>query len=97
AHSLSVFFCKELSSRVNLGTSEGRARLIRQAAPLLAQINAPIFGFMLMKRVAELVGMDPKQLVAILQSGKESRSVVSRTKISRPLSVTPYRRLIQIL
>ncbi len=97
AHSLSVFFCKELSSRVNLGTSEGRARLIRQAAPLLAQINAPIFGFMLMKRVAELVGMDPKQLVAILQSGKKSRSVVSRTKISRPLSVTPYRRLIQIL
>lgn len=98
AHALSVFFCKELSSRVNLGTSEGRARLIQQAEPLLAQINAPVFGFMLMKRVSELAGMDPGQLAAILKSGKKNQlAVPPRVNVSRPLSVTPYRRLIQIL
>ena len=97
AHPLSVFFCAELSSRVNLGTSEGRARLVQQAEPLLTQINAPVFGFMLMKRIAELAGMDPNQLAVFLKSGKKNRPAVSRADISRPLSITLYRRLIRIL
>ena len=94
AEPLSVFFCNELSSRVNLGTSEGRARLIRQAGPLLAQISAPVFGFMLMKRISELTGVGQNQLAAFLKTGKKNRSP---TEAPRPLSVTPYRRLIQIL
>lgn len=97
AHPLSDFFCKELSGRVNLGTSEGRARLVRQAEALLAQINAPVFGFMLMKRISELVGMDQNRLAAFLKSGKKNPPPVSRADVPRPLSVTPYRRLIQIL
>jgi len=94
AQPLSVFFCNELSGRVNLGTSEGRARLVQQAGPLLAQINAPVFGFMLMKRISELTGVGQGQLAAFLKTGKKNRSP---TETSRPLSVTPYRRLIQIL
>ncbi|MXS85582.1 DNA primase [Nitrosomonas sp. HPC101] len=97
AQPLSDFFCKELSGRVNLGTSEGRARLVRQAEPLLAQINAPVFGFMLMKRISELVGMDQSQLAVFLKSGKKNPPSVSHVDVPRPLSVTPYRRLIQIL
>lgn len=97
AQPLSVFFCNELSSRTNLGTSEGRARLIQQAGALLAQINAPILGFMLMKRISELAGVDQGQLAAFLKVGKKSRSSVTRPEVSRPLSVTPCRRLVQIL
>lgn len=97
AQPLSVFFCNELSGRVNLGTSEGRARLVQQAGPLLAQINAPVFGFMLMKRISELTGVDQDQLVTFLKTGKKSRFFTPRLEVSRPLSVTPYRRLIQIL
>ncbi|SFU67210.1 DNA primase [Nitrosomonas eutropha] len=97
AQLLSVFFCKELSSRVNLGTSEGRARLVQQAEPLLVQINAPVFGFMLMKRISELAGVDQNQLIAFLKPGKKNQPSTSRSSVSRPLSVTPYRRLIQIL
>jgi len=94
---LSVFFCNGLSARVNIGTSEGRARLIQLAGPLLAQINAPIFGFMLMKRVSELAGVDQNQLATFLKTGKKNRPSAQRSEVSRPLSVTPYRRLIQIL
>lgn len=94
---LSVFFCNGLSTRVNIGTSEGRARLIQLAGPLLAQINAPIFGFMLMRRVSELAGVDQNQLATFLKTGKKDRPSVRRSEVSRPLSVTPYRRLIQIL
>lgn len=97
AQPLSVFFCNELSGRVNLGTSEGRARLVQQAGPLLAQIDAPVFGFMLMKRISELTGVGQNQLVAFLKTGKKNRSSTLRPEASRPLSVTPYRRLIQIL
>lgn len=97
AQPLSVLFCNELSSRVNLGTSEGRARLIQQAGPLLAQINAPVLRFMLMKRISELAGVDQGQLAIFLKTGGKNQSSVSRPEVSRPLSVTPYRRLIQIL
>ena len=97
AQPLSVFFCNELSGRVNLGTSEGRARLVQQAGPLLAQINAPVFGFMLTKRISELTGVGQNQLAAFLKTGKKNRSSTLRPEASRPLSVTPYRRLIQIL
>lgn len=97
AQPLSVFFCNELSGRVNLGTSEGRARLVQRAGPLLAQINAPVFGFMLTKRISELTGVGQNQLAAFLKTGKKNRSSTLRPEASRPLSVTPYRRLIQIL
>lgn len=97
AQPLSVFFCNELSGRVNLSTSEGRARLVQQAGPLLAQINAPVFGFMLMKRISELTGVGQNQLVTFLKTGKKNRFSTPHPEVSRPLSVTPYRRLIQIL
>lgn len=97
AQSLSVFLCNELASRVNLGTSEGRARLIQQAGPLLSQINAPVFAFMLMKRISELAGVDQNYLTMFLKSKKKNLSSLSRSEISRSLTVTPYRRLIQIL
>lgn len=55
---LSVYFTRELCREVNLTTPEGKADLIRQAAPLLAQIAAPALGFIIKKRLAELAGVD---------------------------------------
>lgn len=100
AQPLSVFLCEELSNRVNLNISEGRAQLIQQAKPLLAQINAPIFGLMLVKRIAELARIDPQQLIALLKTDQRNQLPLSGARVknmSRSLSVTPYRRLIQIL
>jgi DNA primase len=96
---LSVFLCKELSNGVNLSTSEGRTRLIQQARPLLVQINAPVFRLMLVKHIAELAGIDQNQLITLLKTGRKNQPSLphSHANVSRPLSVTPYRRLIQIL
>ncbi|MFO7580707.1 MAG: DNA primase [Nitrosomonas halophila] len=97
---LSLFLCNELSRRVNLGTSEGRARLVQQAGPLLSQITAPVFAYMLMKRLSELAGIEPSQLAVFLKFKHKNLSPAApprRPAVSRPLSVTPCRRLIQIL
>ncbi|WP_028537116.1 DNA primase [Paludibacterium yongneupense] len=55
---LSSYFTRELTRRVELDTPEGKADLIRQSAPLLAQIGAPALGFIIKKRLAELAGVD---------------------------------------
>jgi DNA primase len=55
---LSTYFTRELTRRVELDTPEGKADLIRQSAPLLAQIGAPALGFIIKKRLAELAGVD---------------------------------------
>lgn len=55
---LSAYFTRELTSHVDMSTPEGRADLIRQAKPLLEQIAAPTLGYIIKKRLAELVSMD---------------------------------------
>ncbi|MDN0077391.1 DNA primase [Crenobacter sp. SG2303] len=54
---LSAYFVRELTRRADMNTPEGRADLIRQAKPLLAQIAAPALGFMIRQRLAELAGV----------------------------------------
>jgi len=54
---LSAYFVRELTRRVDMNTPEGRADLIRQAKPLLAQIAAPALGFLIRQRLAELAGV----------------------------------------
>jgi DNA primase len=54
---LSAYFARELTRRVDMNTPEGRADLIRQATPLLAQIAAPALAFLIRQRLAELAGV----------------------------------------
>lgn len=68
---LSVYFTRELTGRVDMNTPEGRADLIKQASPLLAQIAAPALGFMIRKRLAELAGMDVDDF-DMLTTGKKA-------------------------
>ncbi|VEB44992.1 DNA primase [Chromobacterium violaceum] len=70
---LSVYFTRELCRGINLGTPEGKADLIRQATPLLAQIAAPALGYMIRKRLAEMAGVDVDEL-DMLTGGKPQRS-----------------------
>ncbi len=94
---LSLFLCNELSRQINLETDEGRTQLIQRAEPLLSQIKAPVFAFMIRQRLAELARIDQNQLARFLNLDKKQS--ISRRSLggTRPLSVTPYRRLIQIL
>jgi len=95
---LSDFFFKELSSRINLQTSEGRARLISEAKPLLQQVRAPALSLMLLKRLAELSSIDRNELSTLLQLPvKRAPTGRVRENIPRKQPVTPYHWLILML
>lgn len=59
---LSAYFTRELTASVDLSSPEGRAELIKQAKPLLDQIAAPMLGYIIKKRLAELTQMDVDEI-----------------------------------
>ena len=93
---LSEFLFRELSEEINLQTSEGRAKLVRDAKPLLKQVTAPTFALMLLKRLTELSGTSQSELEDLLQIKRVS-SGRTRQSVSRQQPVTHYHRLILIL
>jgi DNA primase len=93
---LSVSLFQGLSEGINLQTSEGRTRLVESAKPLLAQVTAPILSLMLIKRLAELSGINQDELESLLQIRRVSSSS-PRGRIFRPNPVSPCRWLIQVL
>lgn len=93
---LSVFLFQGLSEDINLQTSEGRAKLVQDAKPLLAQVVAPILALMLLKRLTELSGISQDELEGLLQIRRIS-SPLPRGKILRPNPISPCRWLTQVL
>ncbi|NBQ68112.1 MAG: DNA primase [Nitrosomonadaceae bacterium] len=93
---LSEFLFKELCSEVNLQTSEGRAKLISDAKPLLQQVTAPALSLILIRRLAELSEIDQSELDELLQI-KRTTAVHKTEKRNTKQIVTLYRRLIRIL
>lgn len=59
---LSQFMINELSSRVDRSTSEGRARMLQEAKPLIKEIAAPMLSLMLRKQLADLAGFTLQEL-----------------------------------
>lgn len=59
---LSRFLFDELASRVDLGSMEGRAKLLKEAEPLIKQVAAPMFSMMLRKQLAEVAGITQEEL-----------------------------------
>ena len=49
---LSEFMLKELASRCDMTSAEGRARLVAEAKPLLARLQTPLLRLQLVKRLA---------------------------------------------
>lgn len=93
---LSEFLFKELCSETNLQTSEGRAKLISTAKPLLQQVTAPALSLILTRRLAELSEIDQGELEELLQIKRMAAAHKKENKNTRQM-VTLYRRLIRIL
>jgi DNA primase len=93
---LSVFLFRELSGRTDIKTSEGRAKLVQDAKPLLAKVTAPGLALMLLKRLAEISGLDQRELEGLLKIKRVSASR-SRERAPRPQPASPYRWLMQVL
>ena len=95
---LSVFLFREQTAQLDLQTTEGRIRLVREVKPLLAQVNAPMLRLMLLKRLVELSGFSQKELEEVLQIKRTVAPVMpSFAKAPRPKPASPYQRLIGLL
>lgn len=95
---LTGFLLSELSSKVDMQSDSGRARLLHNAKPLLSQIEAPALSLMLRSRLAELVGVAQDELDRLfgIRKAKSSKKLVAPAKTSRQLpSIT--RQLLQWL
>jgi DNA primase len=62
---LSGYLLRELSSRVDLQTQEGRNALLQAAKPLLQAISAPATALLLRKDIAALAGVTQAELEAL--------------------------------
>ena len=93
---LSEFLFRELCLKTNLQTSEGRAKLVSDAKPLLQQIAAPALSLMLVRRLVELSGISQGELEQLLQIKRAPRTrAIKNTARKQP--ITPYRRLTRML
>lgn len=93
---LSEFLFKELCSGINLQTSEGRAKLVSDAKPLLQQVKASALSLILLKRLVELSGIGRGELEELLQIKRSPRARLMESA-PRKQPVTPYHWLILML
>lgn len=93
---LSEFLFKELCAEVNLKTSEGRAKLISDAKPLLQQVTAPALSLILIRRLAELSEIDQGELDELLQIKRSSKMRTIENKPAKQI-ISPLRWLILML
>lgn len=93
---LSEFLFKELCAGVKLQTSEGRAKLVNEAKPLLQQVKAPALSLMLLRRLVELSGISQVELEELLQI-KRLSGIRRIENVPRKQPATPYRWLILML
>jgi DNA primase len=71
AKPLSAFLFDQLASEVDPSNEEGRARLLTNARPLIAQVSmqaAPALGMMLRRRLAETVGLSAAEIERLVPS-----------------------------
>lgn len=87
---LSEFLLQELSRDLNLQTSENRAKLIRDAKPLLQLIKAPALMLMLLKRLSGLCGLDQNELKMLLQikhaAPVHTQKIFPENNLHRPIT-----------
>lgn len=80
---LSAFLIRELSRDVNLTTQEGRAKLLKNAAPLLEKISAPLLAALIRHQLAETLNI-PVQEVHQLTGGTRQPAHKSGRYASTP-------------
>lgn len=91
---LSQFLRDELVSRVDIGASEGRAKLLQDAKPLVKQVAAPLLSLLLRKQLAELAGVTQQELDGQYQIKPEPKRQAQPIKRSAPLSLSLVQQLI---
>ncbi len=76
---LSAYFWDALTEHSDLQTQEGKAELVKQAAPLLKQIAAPTLSFLLKQELSQKTGIDPANLAYLMGQAAPQKHVQART------------------
>ena len=97
---LSDFFFERLSSQLDIGSIDGRARLVNLANPLLAKLPDSMFRQLMVERLAEIAGTGSDSLAERLEKPPATEPP-PRPVISRPPGQTgnksPVRQAIELL
>jgi DNA primase len=72
ADPLSRFLLAHLRDRVDLGTLEGRSRLLTEAKPLVRRVAAPALRVQLVKAFADAASMTFDETMRLMELGKEA-------------------------
>lgn len=99
AVSLSAYLIEGLAPQGALASDEGRARLLKEAKPLVSRIQAPGLGFLVRRRLAERVGLSLAELEALyrIRSGTEPGKPGARRAARGVGVVSRCRRLIRLI
>lgn len=95
AYPLSRFLLDELRTQVDIQSSEGRAKLMQLAKPLVKQIAAPMLSLLIRKDLAQLVGVSQQELDA--QFDIRSQPVAAPARRAAPATLSILRTVLELV
>jgi DNA primase len=91
ALSFSDYFIRELSSRVDIATVDGRAQLAETARPLVEKIPPGVYRELLVDALARVIGMAPEKLESLLSLGSQPKGESPTAHRPAAFGATTYR------
>jgi DNA primase len=91
---LSDFLLRELASRCDLSSAEGKAKLVADAKPLLTRLQTPLLRLQLVKRLAETSGFSQAEVERLCELRAITRSAPARVSRPAPSLLRPLLRLL---
>jgi DNA primase len=88
ADPLSRFLIEELRANVDINSSEGRAKLLQQAKPLVKQIAAPMLSLMIRKELAQVAGVLQQELDGQFEIRSQTAGNPATAPARRPAPAT---------
>lgn len=97
AKPLSEFLLEELQSKVDLASTDGRSRLTALVRPLLTRLPVGVYRELLLERLADLVGLAPERLDALLARPNEGTNLIRRPEATEQRSALVRKAITLIL
>ena len=91
---LSEFLLRELASRCDMTSAEGRAKLVAEAKPLLTRLQTPLLRLQLVKRLAEASGFSQQEVERLCDLRSIARPAPARAPRKAPSLLRHILRLL---
>ncbi|MFZ2854339.1 MAG: DNA primase [Rhodocyclaceae bacterium] len=91
---LSDFLLRELATRCDLTSAEGKAKLVADAKPLLGRLQTPLLRLQLVKRLAEASGFSQPEVERLCDLRSITRAAPARVPRQAPSLLRPLLRIL---